>query len=176
MEVGFVLSQVFGGVALIGTILGDNQKDKTKVLIAFIFANIMYSLQYLCLGDLAGFETSLIGALRVFAYYLFEKHKNKKPVWLLILFFVIVVIVGYRTYSGPYNNYVIAGTLLLTWSLWQNNIKTFRKCAVIVPILYFIYDYYVGAYIGLITTVIEFIGAWVAIIRLDILKKEKTNE
>ena len=176
MNLGFIMSQIFGGTALIGTIIGDNQSNKVKVLIAFIFSNVMYSLQYLCLGDMAGFETSLMGALRVFTYYLFEKHTNKKPLWILLLFFAIIVVIGYRTYQGFYNNYIVAATLLITWALWQNNMRVFRVCAVILPVLYFIYNCYVGAYIGLVTTVIEFIGAWVAIIRLDILKKEKVND
>ena len=43
MNLGFIMYQVFGGTALIGTIIGDNQSNKVKVLIAFILILVLIS-------------------------------------------------------------------------------------------------------------------------------------
>ena len=46
----------------------------------------------------------------------------------------------------------------------------------IFPIVLSIYNFSVGAYIGVIGNVMQFISAIIAIVRLDIIKKEETEE
>ena len=167
-----IISQVFGALGLIGTVVGDNQKKKLIVLLAFIFANIMYALQYVFLFAWPGMIICIIAIVRSTVYYQFEKKNKPKSVFVLILFLAIGIISGGLSYQDIFSTIPLFSTLAFTWALWQSDLRKFRIIALIEPIAFFFYDFHVGAWVGMIVTALEFVGALVAIIRLDILKKE----
>ena len=171
-----IISQVFGALGLLGTIVGDNQKKKITVLVAFIFANIMYALQFLFLYAWPALAICIIAIIRTTVYYQYERKGLKKSYTVLIIFLTICVVSGILTYQDLFSFVPIFSSIAFTWALWQTNLRRFRIIALIEPIAFFFYDYHVGAWVGMIVTVLEFLGALVAIIRLDILKKEETND
>ena len=171
-----ILSQVFGALGLVGTVVGDNQKKKITVLIAFIFANIMYALQYLFLYAWPALAISILATIRSTIYYQYEIKNKPKSVFILVLFLIVYAITGILTYQDLFSFIPIISSMVFAWALWQTDLRKFRIVALIEPVAFFFYDFHVGAWVGMIVTVLEFIGALVAIIRLDILKKEDTKE
>ncbi|MBR3281489.1 MAG: YgjV family protein [Clostridia bacterium] len=170
-----IISQVFGAFGLIGTVIGDNQKKKLTVLLAFIFANIMYALQYVFLYAWPGMIICIIAIIRSIVYYQFEKNNKPKSLFVLILFLLIGIISGGLSYQDIFSTIPLLSTLAFTWALWQSDLRKFRVVALIEPIAFFFYDLHVGAYVGMIVTALEFVGALIAIIRLDIIKKETSG-
>ena len=169
------LAHLFGTLGLFGTIVADNQKNKRRVLNMFVFANMMYVLQYLFLNAWTGVVTDIFAIIRTMIYCLYEAKEKPKSIGLLIIFISIVLIIGIFTYQDIFSVFPIACTIALTWALWQPDILKFRITAIIAPMLYFIYNYHVGAYAGMIATVFELAGALFAIYRLEFVKIRKSH-
>ena len=169
------LAHLFGTLGLFGTIAADNQNNKRLVLNMFVFANMMYVLQYLFLNAWTGVITDVFAIIRTVIYYLYEAKEKPKSVRLLMTFMVIVLILGISTYQDIFSVFPITCTLALTWALWQPDILKFRITAIITPILYFIYNYHVGAYAGMVATIFELAGALFAIYRLEFVKIRKSH-
>jgi hypothetical protein len=94
---------------------------------------------------------------------------------LLLIVYAFIIAAGFNSFVDIYSLLPIIGTLLVSWGLWQSNLRAFRIVAALDPINYIIYDLHVGAYIGIIAAVLELVGAIIAIIRLDILKTKKDD-
>ena len=137
----------------------------------------MFAVEYVFLGAWIGIISCLVGATRSIVYYAFDKH-NAKMDWLIpFCFSAVLIACGFLTYQDGFSLLPMIGTTAYTWALWQSNLSIFRKVAAIEPAMMLIYDYHVGARIALLATLLELVGAIVAIIRLDILhKKEKVME
>ena len=168
----FVIAQIVGAIALVCTCVSLQQNKKSRVLAFQIFANIFYFLQYYFLGAIAGAAISAIGAFRVYMYYQCNKRKVK-PNIIPWFFYCLTFLLGVITYDGLISIIPTITSLMYTYGTWQNNLKRFRKIAVVVATLWFVYNLCVGAYVGLISTTIEFASAAIAIYRLDIRKKKR---
>ena len=171
-----IIAQIISFIALVYTCIAIQQNKKARVLIYQIIANILYFLQYFFLDALSGSFISFLGLIRYIVYYQYEKHNKKKSPLVLFIFSTISIIIGIFTYNGIISLIPPITALMYTYATWQNNLKRFRIIAVIVPICWFVYNFFVGAYVGMIATTIEFASAVIAIYRLDIRKKERKNE
>ena len=171
-----IIAQIIGFIALVYTCVSIQQNKKIRVLVYQMIANFLYFLQYIFLDALSGACTSFLGLMRYIVYYQYEKNNKEKSIFILFLFSAIAIIIGVFTYNGVISLLPPITALMYTYGTWQNNLKRFRIIAVIVPICWFVYNFFVGAYVGMISTVIEFSSAVIAIYRLDIRKKERKNE
>ena len=166
-----IIAQIIGFIALAFTCISIQQNKKIKVIIYQIVANFLYFLQYFFLNALSGAGISFLGLIRYIVYYQYEKNNKKKSVLVLLIFSTISIIIGFFTYNGLISLLPPITAVMYTYGTWQNNLKRFRVIAVIVPVCWFIYNFFVGAYVGLISTFIEFTSAVIAIYRLDFKKK-----
>ena len=170
-----IIAQIVGFIALAYTCVSFQQNKKTRVLVYQIIANFLYFLQYFFLDALSGACISFLGLIRYIVYYQYEKNNKKKSLFVLFIFSTISIIIGVFTYNGIISLLPPITALMYTYGTWQNNLKKFRIIAVIVPVCWFVYNFFVGAYVGMISTTIEFISAVIAIYRLDIRKREKNE-
>lgn len=168
-----IVAQIIGFIGLICTITSIQQNKKNKVLIFQILANLLYFLQYFLLGALAGASISFLAIFRCYMFYQYDKNKKNKSLLILIIFVLLIILFGICSYDDIFSLIPIITAIMYSYGVWQNNLKRFRIIALIVPMCWFIYNIYVSAYIGMIATILEFISALVAIIRLDILKINK---
>ena len=67
----------------------------------------------------------------------------------------------------------MVGIVLNSWGLWQSKLFVSRRCEAIAAILLVIYNIIVSAWGGVLANGFEFVMTVIAIIRFDILKKEK---
>lgn len=171
----FYLAQVIGFVGLICTAVSVQQTKKNQVLIYQVLANFLYFLQYFFLNAISAAGVSFLAIFRCIVFYNYEKRKINKSIISLIIFEMLAIILGIYSYVGILSLIPITTCIMYTYATWQDNLKIFRIIAFIVPVLFTIYNIYVGAYIGIISTIIELIAALIAIIKLDILKKELRN-
>ena len=179
MSVSYVWSQIFGALGVLSAITSYNLKNKNEILIALLIANAMYGIQYCLLNAWSGVLCCAVAVFRSIVYFYYEKRNKKKPLIVLIVFLAILIGVELLVYQDWYSLLPIIGTVGFTWTLWLPNTKHFRKAALLDPIVYFIYDIHVLAYVDLPGVIIEFIGALIAFVRLDILRKgsrEKKDE
>ncbi len=176
MNIFYVWSQLFGALGVLSAITSYNLKKKNEILISLIIANAMYGIQYFLLNAWSGVLCSIVGILRSVVYYYYEKRSKKKPLSILIIFLAILIGVEIFVYQDWYSVLPVIGTIGFTWTLWLTNTKHFRKAALLDPIMYFAYDLHVKAYADLPGVVMEFIGALIGYVRLDILKKDSKEK
>ena len=79
---------------------------------------------------------------------------------------MIVVIFGIITFDGIISLFPIIITLLFSYATWQNNLKVTYFISFIVMVLYIIFNFYVGAYVSIISNVLELISTIVGLIKL----------
>ena len=86
---------------------------------------------------------------------------------------IIGTITSVLTYQDLFSLVPLFSTLAFTWALWQSDLRKYRVIAFIEPAMFMFYDFHVGAYAGMVATLVEFIGALVAMIRIDLFGKRE---
>lgn len=166
-----IVAQIFGFIALVFYVVGLQLNNKKKVLIYLIITNIFYSLQYLMLDAYSGLFVSLIGIFRCIIFLKFEKEQKEVPLYVLLIIFGIITYSGILSYNGLLSLIPICMGFVYSWSTWQKNMKNFRIVCIINAISWFFYNFMIGAYVGVFSTIVEFTFAVVAIIKFDLKKQ-----
>ena len=165
----FIIAQLFGLFALIVLIISFNTKNKKRLLKYQIFSCLLYGLQYLFLKAYTGFLMNIVCMIR---NYLFYKSKKKIPIYYLIIIISLIIILGIISYKDIFSLLPISAVILYTIALFKGNTKIIRIFELICCLLYLLYNIKVQAYIGVISTIIEFIGCTILFIKHDIINKE----
>jgi len=171
MNVTFLIPQVFAFIDFILYTLSLQFKKKTKVLKFQIVANTFYALEYLMLNAYAGVNNSLFGITRSLIFYICHKKRKKCPSYVAAIFLTLVVIFGFITFIDIFSTLPVIISIIFFMALYTEDMKLYRKVAVIASVLWIIYNFAVGAYVSVLDYTIELISALVAIYRFDINKK-----
>jgi len=169
------LAHFFGILGLIFLVISIQNNKKKIVLLFQIFANIFYGLQYIVLNSLSAGMMSFISLIRCIVYYLYNIKNKKIPKNILILFIIIIMSTLLLTYNGLFSIIPIVATILYTYGTWTDNLKLFRYSAIIVTILWIIFNFYVGAYVSFIGSIFELLSVILAVYRFDIRKVDKNG-
>ena len=100
--------------------------------------------------------------------YIFNRYKNKVPIYCLIIIILIMISFSILTYSGLISLLPMIAVVLYSFALWYGNLKIIRITEVISCSLFIIYNIKVSAITGLIATFIEMLAAIIAIYKFDI--------
>lgn len=175
MTINFIIAQVFGAIALIVLIISLQKNNKKTLLKYQIFSSLLYAIQYVFLNAYTGCLMNLACMGRNIA---FNKYQDKKPpIYLLIIVIFLMIAFSAFTYVGYISLLPMIAVILYSIAVWNGNLKVIRNIELISCSLYIIYNINVQAYTGLVATIIEFIGALIALVRFDIKGKVlKENE
>ena len=144
--------------ALIGfifLIISTQEKNKNKILIYQSLFYLFFFLQYILIGVYSASILCIVSLIRNIIYY-FKTNK--------LSYFIIILVLIVGTITGIYviNNYgliipflPLVINLIYTYVLSKNNIKFIKKGFLICSIIWIIYNYFIGAYIGLICNILE---------------------
>jgi hypothetical protein len=177
MTTTLIVAQVFAFFAFILYTLSFQFKKRGNVLKTQIFANIFYTLEYVMLNAYAGVNNSLFGITRSVLFYTFDKKKKKCPPYVAVIFLTLVVIFGFISYTDIFSILPVIISIIFFVALYTEDMKLYRKIAVIASILWIIYNIAVHAYVSVFDYTIELISSLIAIYRFDIKKeREKAKE
>lgn len=168
-----IIAQVFGFVAFILYTLSLQFKKKRNILNTQIIANTFYALEYLMLNAYAGLNNSLFGIMRSLLFSVADKKRLKLPLYVPILFTIIVLIFGYVSYTDLFSIIPVFISIAFFIALYTNNLKIYRLIAALASGLWIVYNYHVLAYIGVFDSVIELTSSLIAIYRFDIKRDRK---
>lgn len=166
-----VLAQILGIIAITLMFLSYQKKSKKDFLFLQIFMNVFFGLQYTILNAFSAVASNIISIVKSAIFYKYEKENKKIPFAYLMIFGIIIIIFGLLTYNGLYSIIPIVIALIYTYGTWQNKLTTTYKLGIIASILWTCYNLMVGAYISIISSVIEFIGSIRGLMKL----KESNN-
>jgi hypothetical protein len=173
-----LLINIIGIIALIVTILGILFKEKEKVMLFFSFYFILMLSTYFLEGAYAGSLLVLVGLVRSLTYYFYSKKQLKPNVYIMLIFEAIFIISVILTWSDTLTLIVLFNFMIITYTSWQDNMTLFRiSCAVLSPFMMF-YNYYIGAFLLILSEVLYFIAILISIYKNDILyfKKQKSTK
>lgn len=159
------LTQFVGIIAFLFFISSIQLKDKGKLLIFQLFANLFYALQYILLNVVVAGSMNILSVFRCFILFLYAKKKKNPPKVILVLFIFLIISIGIFTYESYLSIIPIGITLLYTISTFQDDMKSIRVLFIIAAIFWIIYNLSVGAYTALIGNAFELTSGIVSIIR-----------
>lgn len=160
----FIIAQVIGGIALVILIISFQKNSKVNLLKYQMVSSLLYSIQYAFLDALPGCFMNLACMFRNF---IFKKYQKVPLYWLLIVVFVMIIL-SLMTFNGLISLLPMCAVIMYSIAVWYGKLKSIRVVEVFSCLLYIIYNIYVGAYTGLIATIIEMLGAMFAIYKYDL--------
>lgn len=161
------LSQIVGIIAFIFFVSSIQLKNKKKLLLFQLLANLFYALQYILLNVFVAGGMNILSTIRCLILYFYDKKKKEPSKILLWVFIVIIITIGILTYSNYLSIIPIGITLLYTISTWQDDMQSIRILFVIAAIFWVIYNISVGAYTALIGNAFEITSGIISIIRYN---------
>ena len=169
----FIVAQIFGALALAILIISLQKNSKTKLLLYQSISSLLYALQYLFLNAYTGCFMNLICMIR---NMIFNRYPKKRPpVYWLIITIVLMIFFSSLSYTGVISFLPMIAVILYSIALWHGNLTVIRTTEIISCSLYILYNIKVLAITGLIATIIELVGAIIAVYKFDIKKKKENR-
>lgn len=169
----FIVAQIFGALALTILIISLQKNSKTKLLLYQSISSLLYALQYLFLNAYTGCFMNLICMIRNIIFNQYPK--KRPPVYWLIITIVLMIFFSSLSYTGVISFLPMIAVILYSIALWHGNLTVIRTTEIISCSLYILYNIKVLAITGLIATIIELVGAIVAVYKFDIKKKKENR-
>jgi len=169
----FIVAQIFGALALTILIISLQKNSKTKLLLYQSISSLLYALQYLFLNAYTGCFMNLICMIRNIIFNQYPK--KRPPVYWLIITIVLMIFFSSLSYTGVISFLPMIAVILYSIALWHGNLTVIRTTEIISCSLYILYNIKVLAITGLIATIIELVGAILAVYKFDIKKKKENR-
>lgn len=169
----FIVAQILGILGALSMILSSWQKSRKNIFIFLLFDNIFYFLQYIALGAYAGAFTNVVGLFRTILFSKKGANKFLKTNYPLIIILILYVLINIVTYDGITSLFPAIASIIYAIVLWQDEPKKIRIGSAFMLAMWFVYNLFVGAYVGAVTEFILFISAVIALIKIDFLNKKK---
>lgn len=166
-----IVVQILGLLALMLVVLSYQKKTKEKFLKLQLFANITYGLQYFLLNAKSAFFTNIVNDIRTLIFYRIEKNNQKISLWLLIIFEIVIISIGFFTYEGYYSIIPIIIACLYAYGTWHYNLKVTYIIGIISSILWVYYNFQVGAYTGALSSIFEFMASVLGLYKIRNIDK-----
>jgi hypothetical protein len=167
----FLLSQIFGLLALLIAIVSVQLKKKAHLLFLQIIENLVKIIALALVGGIAGAFTETIGLIRKTWFYKNSRINKKNNLFSLLFFCALGILAGASVWHGYITLFAIAGLLLGTVGYWQDNIYILRYFTLLGSINYGLYSLFVGAYTNAISEVFVIVSIIISLVRFKYFKK-----
>ena len=166
-----IISNIINCIGTTSNMIGINLKDKRKVLICFIIGNSCVSVALGLLNAISGMLIQAVFVIETIINYFWEKKHDKYPTWMVLLYVIIPCIMLALSYKTMWDILPIIGGVMFPLALVSKDLKL-RLLNLFSVFAWVPYNLHVGQYVGFVSCIIFVIINAVAVIRLDILKKE----
>lgn len=167
-----ILAQLFGLLGLIINIVGIQFKKKRKILITFLLANLIFGISFLFLKGYSGAAICLVAGIQSSIHYIFINKNKKFPLYLIILYIIIPIIIGFFTYKSLIDIFPVFASILFTFSIIQKKERKIRFFTLFNILMWMIYDIIIGAYTAALDDLIFLTSTLIAVYRYDIFKNK----
>lgn len=151
-------AHLFGAGAMAFLFLIYQQKERKKLLISKLCADVCWTVHYFLLGAYAGMIPNLVGILRELVFVNRERKKWADNPIFPIAFILLNWGLGMRTFESAVNILPIAASTLVTISLWLKKPQLTKILSIPVSTAFIVYDVFVGSYIGIVNESIAIIS------------------
>ena len=159
-----IIAQCVGALGVIVFLLCFQFKNMKNVLKVKLLVDIIWGTHYFLLGAYSGFAINAVCCVRELIFMNNDKGIFKKKFWLWV-FVVFNIISAILTWQSFYSIIPAIVSSMATFSFWQKDVGRARKIALTNNVLMFIYDVFVGSYMGMLGESLSFISVLAAIYR-----------
>ena len=169
------IAWIFGIGAMIFLFSIYQQKDRKKLIICKLGADICWSVHYLCLGAISGAIPNFVGIFRELVF-VNRKEKNwaDKIIWPC-LFILVNLSLGIITMKSYINLLPIITSVFVTISLWLKNPMLTKIISFPVSCSFLIYDIFVESWVGVFNESISLISILITALNF-LLYKNKSGK
>lgn len=168
-----LIAQIIGIVALLFVLLSFQKNNRHFILLFLIIAQVLFTVHFGLLGAWTGAAMNGVAAVRT---YIFNQRESKNwsnnHVWLH-LFVLLFWILGIITWKENYSLLPILAITVDTFAVWNKKTSNIRLFMLIPRPLWFVYNFTVGSYAGMITEIFVLFSILISILRFDIIQQVK---
>lgn len=170
-----IAAWIFGIGAMFFLFCIYQQKERKKLIVCKLCADICWSVHYLCLGAIGGAIPNFVGIFRELVF-VNRKEKNwaDKVIWP-IFFILVNLSLGTVTMNSYINLLPIIASAFVTVSLWLKNPLLTKIISFPVSCSFLIYDIFVKSYLGVFNESLSLISIIIAVLNF-LLSKHKTRK
>ena len=147
-----LIAQILGVVIITIDVIGMTKLTTGKVYLFNGISNGLAVIQYLVLGAWTGALCCLIAVLR---NIVFSRHKNKVPLYILIIYIVIAVALNITFIHSWIDIIPIINIVIYAIALWTKNIMNIKVVGLATCVDGVVYDYSKQAYVTVIKEVLD---------------------
>ena len=163
MNLLYIISQIFGTLSFIISLIAYNRSTKKKIFQTMMIANILDILHYLCLNAYSGCITKILALVR--NEIIIAKDKNKKLNNSIILTIVMIayIISGIITYENIYSILPISAAMIYLYFTWNGNELVVKKAAFWCYFLWLAYNICVLSVAGIVSNIVSIVSTFIAV-------------
>ncbi len=169
----FVLSQIFGLIALALVCLSYSFDNKKKFLAYQIIANIFYASSFLTLEVFVGGINTLISTLRVTILYFIEKKDKNIPTTLYVMFSFLYLLAGNVCFQSNYDILAIIAYEMFNMAMFMRDISLTRYMMIVPNMIIVVYNILSLTYTNAILDLIEIIVLVCMAIKFSFIMKHR---
>lgn len=166
-----IIAQLIGFIGTITIAIGMQQKKYKNIVICKITNEVASAVHYLLLGGYTGMILNLASCFTNGVYY-FRIKNNKSTLVFQILFGGMFAALGLLSWHGWISVFAITAKLLSSVSLGINSPRAIRIINLISTPCWLLYNIFMFSIPGMISDSLVICSVLIAVIRLDILKRE----
>jgi hypothetical protein len=170
-----VIGNIVGLTAVILFVASYQMKTRRNIILFNAISRVLFVTQYILLG---AFEGALLDTIAFFVSLLCQQREKKwiKNHLVLTIFLcnIAITALGLLTYKNIFSLLPILGVIFETLALWLKKERHIRFASLLGAPPWLVYNTLCGAYGSSLGNAITLVSITVAIIRYDVLKKDKT--
>lgn len=159
------ISWLFGFGAMVSLFMIYQQKDRKKLLLFKLSADVCWVVHYLCIFAPGGAIPNFVGIFRELVFVNREEKKWADCFLWPILFIAVNLTLGLVTMDSCINLLPITASVFVTVSLWLKRPALTKIVSVPVSAAFLIYDIFVHSYIGMVNESIAICSIIISFIR-----------
>ena len=163
MNVIYIISQIFGFLAFLISLIAYHRKKKQKIFQTMTIANVLDMLHYLLLGAYSGCITKIIALVRNQIIIIKERYKKLNNYIVLIILFAIYTIAGIFTYKNIYSILPILAAIIYLYFVWNGDELKVKRAAFYCYFLWLTYNIFVFSIAGIVSNIVSIVSTFVAI-------------
>lgn len=116
----YIISQCIFAVAYTFLIISFRFKQKDKILLFALFANVLFIAAYFVVGAWAVLSSVIISFFRLIVFFVLAKKRVNHWIFLVLIEIITILGVAY-TWAGLESILILIGYTVYTYGCWQNN-------------------------------------------------------
>lgn len=145
----FLLAQIFGFLAFLIAICSVVQRSRVHYIYYNLSQNVCSGIQYLFLGKTVAFYLCIVTIVRLIVYRFKEKYCKTLYVFILIFFVILSILTSILTFSAWYDIFPAIASVLVCFSVWQDNVVFIKIVVIITKFLWGIFACFTLAYFSI---------------------------